>query len=224
MPPMPTVPGVIKVTWVLSLDEDTDIINLTHLAYHGGSPNSIGLDAMAASLGTSWGTNMAPHVTGAVTLQRIDTEDLASASGAVASTNIGTAGGLAGPQLPAAVAVNVQKRIARRYRGGKPKNFIVAGNNAMLFDHQSWTAAFASTVALAWLAVEHSQDGVMYSPITIDGPVSVSYFSGFTPVTNPTTGRVRNVPKLRVGGPVVDPVIGYHGQTKLGTQRRRNVR
>jgi hypothetical protein len=51
--------------------------------------------------------------------------------------------------------------------------------------------------------------------------VNVSYYNGFTVVTNPTTGRARNVPTLR-GTPVVDTVTGIVARVQVGSQRRRN--
>jgi hypothetical protein len=52
--------------------------------------------------------------------------------------------------------------------------------------------------------------------------VSLSYFSGFTVITSPTTGRARNVPTVR-SSPLIDPVVTLKTQTSIGTQRRREA-
>jgi len=57
--------------------------------------------------------------------------------------------------------------------------------------------------------------------------VNVSYYGQliaglpFTSVQNPITKRWRNVPNVRTT-PIVDPVLGWTANVKVGTQRRRN--
>jgi hypothetical protein len=53
--------------------------------------------------------------------------------------------------------------------------------------------------------------------------VSVSYYEGFTSVTNPITGRTKDVSKLRTGGPVVDVVSAIIVANGPKSQRRRNL-
>jgi hypothetical protein len=51
--------------------------------------------------------------------------------------------------------------------------------------------------------------------------VNVSYYSGFHVVTDPLTGRARNVPLVRVS-PVIDTVTTIVARASFGEQRRRN--
>ena len=53
--------------------------------------------------------------------------------------------------------------------------------------------------------------------------VNVSYYEGFEVVTDLRTGRSRDVPQLRPGGPAVDKITGFSINPKLGSQRRRNL-
>ncbi|MGO9750265.1 MAG: hypothetical protein ACLP8S_05560 [Solirubrobacteraceae bacterium] len=55
------------------------------------------------------------------------------------------------------------------------------------------------------------------------GQVNVSYYEGFQVVTDPLTGRSRNVSQLRSEGPVVDRITGFSINPKLGSQRGRNL-
>ncbi len=55
------------------------------------------------------------------------------------------------------------------------------------------------------------------------GQVNVSYYEGFKVVTDPLTGRSRNVSQLRPEGPAVDRITSFSINPKLGSQRRRNL-
>lgn len=61
------------------------------------------------------------------------------------------------------------------------------------------------------------------STLRLINQVNVSYYEGFEVVTDPVTGRSRNVPQLRPGGPVVDKITGFSINPKLGSQRLRNL-
>jgi hypothetical protein len=64
--------------------------------------------------------------------------------------------------------------------------------------------------------------GIIWGVSEVTTHVNVSYYQGFTVVTDPITGRARNVPKLRSGGPLVDVISSVTARPIVGTQRRRN--
>jgi hypothetical protein len=222
VPALPPVAGVIRLQFRQTLDEDLDILNHLYVSYSAAVPNVAALITLGNDFATAWTANVKPLQTGAVTLTNIHLEDLASATGAVADAAVSIAGSRAGVQLPAATCAVINHRIARRYRGGKPKVFLVCGAVADIADHQSWLPAFVASVANAWDTFITSQNGVNIGGLIIGQPVSVSYFQGFTTVVNPITNRTRNPVKLRPGGPVVDNVIGVQVNSHFGSQRRRN--
>ena len=53
--------------------------------------------------------------------------------------------------------------------------------------------------------------------------VNISFYEGFTVVTDARTGRSRNVSQRRPDGPTVDVITGFSINPKLGSQRRRNL-
>jgi hypothetical protein len=56
---------------------------------------------------------------------------------------------------------------------------------------------------------------------TITAQVIVSYYQGYNAPTTLPSGRVKQTPKLRVGGPVVDTVTGQNAAVKIASQRKR---
>jgi hypothetical protein len=114
----------------------------------------------------------------------------------------------------------VEFTIDRRYRGGKPRNFYPYGTASDLQTEQTWT----DTALTGFLA--QSEDlysataGVSAGGTTLTSRVSVSYYSGFTVVTSPTTGRARNVPTKR-STPLTYAVVNTAVSPYIGSQRRR---
>jgi hypothetical protein len=99
----------------------------------------------------------------------------------------------------------------------------IAGLSADDLDHpQIWLAArlAAFQAALNSLTIDiESSATVAQGTIALS---AVSYFLGFTVVTNPVTHRARNVPTARAV-PLVEPVTSVVGSAKVASQRRRNL-
>lgn len=220
MPPMPSAAGVIELVMRQKVDEDLDVVDRVFIHYTGTAPNVAELNTFATFAATAWGSDMSALQHTGTALLEVTATDLSSPSGArgvdVATVN-GTRVGL---QLPANAVCNVQFQIARRYRGGKPKVFLSVGSAADLSDAQTWGSTFLGNVVTGWDNFMTAVVGAGWSGAGTLTHVNVSYFSGFTVVVNPTTGRARNVPTLRAT-PVIDPVIGYRGALRIASQRRR---
>jgi hypothetical protein len=116
----------------------------------------------------------------------------------------------------------IQFNIARRYRGGKPKIFLPAGVAADISNTNTWGSTFLATANTDWAAFAAAVLAAGWTGAGTLTHVNVSYYTGFTVVTNPVTHRARNVPTLR-GAPVVDTVISYAAEVDIASQRRRNL-
>lgn len=221
MPALPSVPGVVRCTLDYTVGPDTAALSRFFVHYGGTAPTNVNLQTFAGSIGSAFNTDLCPSMSTSSALLRVKCEDLSSASGAIGEDDTERFGTVAGAPIPASSSFVVGFSIARRYRGGKPKIFLPLGVAANLAGNLKWTPAF---VLSAGTSFQSFINLVLATPWTAGGPlthVNVSYFSGFTVVTNPVTHRARNVPTLR-GAPVVDAVTLYTTELNVGSQRRRN--
>jgi hypothetical protein len=222
MPALPAVPKVIFIKNVVSVGNDLTAINRFFFQYTGTPPTSVQLGVFAGSISTAWNTNMAPLFPSQSTLTEVDCIDLSSALGGAGSDTTQHIGTRAGNFLAASTAFVLQHHIGRRYRGGHCRTYLAAGVQADLSGRQAWTGAFVTAAVNGWTAYEDAIELAGWAGAGTLDHANVSYYSGFTVITSPTTGRARNVPKLRVA-PLVDLVTLTTGNIKPGTQRRRDL-
>lgn len=222
MPALPPVPKVLKNIINFAVGPDVSALTRFFLQYGGTAPTAAQLVTMAGALASAWGTNMSPMSSPGVAQNGVSIEDLSSATGAFGSDSSVHVGTRTGGILPAGSCLEIGWNIARRYRGGKPKQFLPCGTATDLNAVQQWTSTFISAITSAWTNFETAVLGAAWAS---GGPLSfvnVSYYQGFTVVTNPITHRARNVPTLR-GTPVVDPIASFFVELSVASQRRRNV-
>ncbi len=216
------MPGVIRVALIGKFGGDSDVVTRHYIHYSGTAPTAAQLNTFATSVATAWATNVKALAETSYTLLSVACEDLTSSTAAVGSALSGVAGTNAGGNLPAEACVVVSYSIARRYRGGHPRGYWAIGAQSNITASLEWdptwlgtvttdlNAYFAALIAAGWAAA-----GTLTQ-------VNVSFYSGFTPVRNPITGRYRNVPNLR-GAPVVDTITALTPRARVGSQRRRSV-
>lgn len=221
MPPLPAVPGVLRVQFKHSSSLDLDVLNRVFMQYTGTWPTSANLSTMAATVFTAWGTDLKALAPNAVTLEEVVIQDLTSSSAGVGLHTGSTAGTRGTSLIPAASSALVNLSVARRYRGGKPRVYLPYGVSADLNGTQNWTTAFQGALLTGWNAWIAAIIAAAPGGTTITQQVNVSYYEGFTVVTNPVTGRARNVPTLR-SSPVVDAVVASAVSLVIASQRRRN--
>lgn len=220
MPALPDVAKVVKVALIWSDGQNTDIVTRFYIRYSGSAGTAEALSSFCTDVKGAWDTQFTASTNEAITLGRVHAIDLSSSTGAEGDWLGGVPGTGTDPPNALDVAFVVSYEIARRYRGGHPRAYLPILQSTSLDGPQRWldaevtavhggiVAFFAAVVAAGWSGagtLEH---------------VNVSYFEGFTVVTNPTTGRARNVPNVRAV-PLVDPVTGYVARSHVGTQRRR---
>jgi hypothetical protein len=192
-----------------------------YFEYSGGPPSATNLSSMAAAAVSAADTAFAGTMTANQGMTECEITDLSGPSYAQGSGGTPWVGTVSDERCSPGTAVLVNHTVGRRYRGGKPRSYLPLGTAGDITTAGLWSSASLSVFAGAWgswvAAVKASGSGCTVTQI-----VNVSYYDGFTVVTSPTTGRARNVPKLRVGGPVVDVVNSHTVPANIASQRRRN--
>lgn len=219
MPPLPTVPAVIRADLQWQDAADINVTTRSFWEYSGGPPTStdclalaVDLYALVAAQNANWDTE--------TFLSGVKVTDLSSMSGGVgehAASTVGTATFA----FSAATCVLVNFVITRRYRGGKPRWYLPWGGGGDLTTKQEWTPAFITAVTSAVSAIRTGFIGSTSGSTAVENQVNVSYYAGFTAVENPITHRWRNVPNLRAT-PDVNVINSYSVNGLCSSQRRRN--
>jgi hypothetical protein len=213
---------VVRLNMAYALQGTPHCLNRIYLHYTGTPPTSLDLGGFCNAVTAAWATNLRSLFGPQMTFGPPNAEDLGSSSGASGAGSGTSTGSRTGLAIAAGSSINVRFLIARRYRGGKPKVYLSAGEAADVVAGNLWSGAMVTATATGWQAF---MSAILPTPWTGAGTVShvnVSYYNGFTVVTNPVTGRARNVPTLR-GTPLVDTITGYSVDPQMGSQRRRNL-
>lgn len=223
MPSLPPVAAMFRLDMGFRSGADVDMLCRWHLSYTGGPPtdancNTLAQDIMAAAI-----THLIPLMEGSNAIESMTLTDLSSDTAAQGSYTEETFGSRTTTQVPAGVAVLVNLPISRRYRGGKPRSYFPFLGGSDLATPQTWTSSAQTAVAGGLEAFLGAIEGLTAGTTAIGTLYSVSYYQGFTTVLNPVSGRTRDVPKLRTGGPVTDLITAINPSIKVGSQRRRNL-
>ncbi len=220
MPSLPSPGPVIRVREKWATEAPNYVFTRRFLGYSGGPPTGANLAALAAAINANMVTYLKALLSSAFALVEIECVDLSSSSGAGGMDLAVQAGSRGGTAPLAQTPAHFHWDIARRYRGGKPGAYYPFFDQGDYLNVYQWNAAAVSTAASDLASYITAQNGATFGATTIDEPVSISYYEGFTVVTNPVTGRARNVPKLRAT-PIVDIVLGVTGDERISSQRRR---
>jgi hypothetical protein len=220
VPPLPSPGLILRANWRVADESGIPAGSRIYLSYHGTPPTQAVINAIATGIATAWNTDLASMTATTDTLDFVEVQDLSSDTGLVGTATPSDAGTRSGTALPASVAANVQHIIGRHYRGGKPKTFVRAGviGDLHATSTNTWSDAFIASMTTQWQAFVSSVLGI--SGGNLSNIVNVSFYSGFTSVLNPVTGRTRDVPKIRDSA-VVDVITDALVHAKLGSQRRR---
>jgi len=221
MPALPTVAKTVRLAFEGLTGADTPWVTRTHYTYAATAPTATDLNTFCESCATLWETDVSPWMHENDTLTNIVAVDLSSDTAAEGSYTDTIAGELTGDQLPGDTAMIVSYTILRRYRGGHPRGYWRVGNGDAVINPSEWDPTFLGNAGGGVSLLLAGITGAGWAGAGTINQTNVSYYSGFTAVENPLTLRYRNVPKLRVGGPVIDVVTGYIPREPLGSQRRR---
>jgi hypothetical protein len=140
-----------------------------------------------------------------LSLNQVELLDLASTSGNSGLWNGAIGGTSTGAALTQGTATVLDFKIARRYRGGKPRTYLPSGRAADQNDLNTWTSTYQSAVDSAWTAFIAAVLAIGGTGITLTQHVNVSYHTG---------GAIRPTP-------VVDNITAYSMALRISSQRRR---
>lgn len=223
MPALPDYPNVLKIETQFSVGADALVQSRMHFAYTGTAPTSATCATIATDIYGEAVTDLLPLLAEENDLTGVTVTDLTTPSsgfGEHIASNAGTRGSF---PLPAEVAVLMNIAIGRRYRGGKPRVYWPFGINTDVLTPSAWSTAaladFLSGIATYIdFIIALSVSGTAFGSL-----VNISYYEGFTSVTNPITGRTRDVPKVRSVAIAPDVFTGISINPKPGSQRRRQL-
>lgn len=220
MPPLPNVPNVVKLALIFSDGVNNDIVTRLHYRYSGAAPSNASMLLFLDDVSGLFSADVVGAMFTGLSLIRLEGTDLTSPTAAQAAETVSVAGTRAGPPVAIDSAFVTSYVIPRRYRGGHARGYWPLGVAGDLLNPQQWLGSFVAGVTAS---LDPFFAGIAAGPGLGSGAltqVNVSYYHGFTVVTNPITGRARNVPTVR-GTPVVDTVTSRVDRLRVGTQRRR---
>lgn len=220
MPALPDVSHVLKARLHWSDGGDPSVYNTLYFAYTGSEPDGSDCSNFATGICNAFGAMIAQW-DDSTYLVGCEVTDLTGPTAGQGAATASFQGSGSGDLLAGGTALLVNYTIARRYRGGKPRNYFPWGTSATLNGKQSWTPDFVADVASELATAFSTILGLEYGGATISDHVNVSYYDGFT-VSDPGGGkRARNIPTLRET-PVVDTITGRVVSQTPASQRRRN--
>lgn len=201
---LPDVPGVLKTR--LIFDVGASLNAHSHVFWHttGTGVSSGDLTDLANQVAFQWDAHMSAQVPNTTHLREVEAIDLGH-PGTVAGLWAGDhPGSYPTAGQAAEVCVVISLKIARRYRGGKPRVYLPMGVTAQMNNPTSWQSTFVSAVDAAWGAFTHGV--IIGAPnASVDDVVSVSYYNDKAPRATP----------------VVDHVLTHSTSATPGSQRRR---
>ena len=223
MPPLPPVANVIKITSHFTIGTDTAALVRQFFGYTGGAPSNADCSTIATGVNSAAAANFPAVMNADVEYTACDVLDLSSSSGGNAFIAAAAPGSRGGNPLAAGTAFLVNFGLSRRYRGGKPRNYWPFLDSGDLNGPSQWLSASVTAAGAALNAYWAAVEAITAGTTVMGGLRNVSYYEGFTAVTNPITGRTKDVAKLRTGGPVVDVLTSTHFNGIPASQRRRNL-
>jgi hypothetical protein len=220
MPALPLVPGVIRTQLLWNDGSDMDVTTTLFFRYTGTAPTASEANTIAAALTSAMAPNNGSWCDDTV-LTGATVTDLSSNTGGEGLNTVSIAGTDSNPPLSGGTCFLVNFQIARRYRGGKPRNYLPWGSTLHATGRQGWDAGSVAGWTTVYRGAIAEVVGTSAGACTVGDHCNVSYYEGSRVVTSPTTGRARNVPILR-SSPVVDNITAVVGSTRFASQRRRN--
>lgn len=220
MPALPPAPFILRLDLKWAYGGDTSLTTRVFLRYTGTAPSSTALTTWAGQISAAAGANFAAMLDVNASWQGVLVTDLSSNTSGTGLDNTPHTGTRTGNPLPAQSCMLQNLQIVRRYRGGKPRRYWPFGVSGDLANPQGWTTTFINA---GHSAIDGFFTSIFATPPTgtaIAAHVNVGYYHGFTSVTNPVTGRTKDVPNL-LTAPHIDDVIGYKINPLVASQRRR---
>lgn len=222
MPPLVPQPGVIKITYTFTVGGDANAQVRQFISYTGGPPSGTDLGTIAANVRAPIGILFALQMDADTTFDNIIMQDLSSDTGGEGIGTGTTVGTRTGSSLGADSAVLVNYPITRRYRGGKPRNYWPFFTADDLYSRNAWLSGSVSAMDTVMSELRADLAGATAGTTVLGQLVNVSYYQGFTSVTNIITGRTRDVAKPRTVAIAPDTLGTAVTSSIVASQRRRD--
>jgi len=220
MPALPPVSKVVRMDFHFTEASDANV-QIRKFFEYAGVLSQADAQAWASAASTSMGAHITPSLVTGCNLVNTVLTDLSSSSAPQAQDATAHNGANGTDNLPTGVALIIKAKVARRYRGGHPKVYLPGMRQTNVTSSNLWNTTFTASFLTLWNSFVSDILTNVPAAAAPATEVNVSYFQGFTNVTNPITGRQRSVPKLRVS-PVVDTVLAHSVNPVPASQRRRN--
>ena len=178
--------------------------NIQHYRMGGSAPTAAQLNALAAQMGTNWGTWIGVLCANSIELTEVQLVDLTSNTSASGLATPGIVGTRTGNGFTAQIAMVVSLHGDLRYRGGHFRNYLPVGVFTDVESTTQWNETFRDLAESNFASFRNAQNGLVVAgaPITM---VGLSYFSGHAMRPTPVPVVINSVSV----GPRID------------TQRRR---
>ena len=222
MPALPDYPEVLKIRTGFVVGSDTEVSVSQHFVYSGTAPSDTVCTTISSDIIGFANTSLASVLSSENSISYVSVQDLSTATAGYGETVTAYDGVETGAPLPASTCVLASAHIARRYRGGKPRNYWPLGTATDLLNPSAWATASVTAFDTQIAAYINSIVGYSEAGTTIGAWVSISYYEGFTAVTNPITGRTRDIPNVRSVAIAPDTVLSMAISPRPATQRRRS--
>lgn len=215
MPPLPPVPGVLRVMLQGNASTVQEFVweNILHFTFAGTAPTSATCSTVAADIGAAWATNMAPECPSTTVLNLVAVTDLTSNTAGNGQSETTHAGSRGDDEIPANAAMLISYPVDVRYRGGHPRSYLMVGGNADFLDAANWSTAFVAEVQSHWRAFLAAVEAISVAGLIINGFCAVSYINK---EENPTAPYRRAIP-------LVYPIVaaGAIANQEMASQKRR---
>lgn len=221
MPSLPNTPSaVLSVIFHNDLNGDANVRTKLYFAYTGGPPNNTDCNTIASGASSAWSAHLAALMSNTSAMFLTEVEDLATTNGGVGQHTSAINGTLSGGVLPVEVCQLVNYRVARKYRGGKPRSYFPFGDETKVnTDGRTWTSSQLIAVNAGISAFQTAMAAVTGGSTNVAGPVNVSYYHGYLAPTI-VNNRAKNHLAPRAT-PIVDPITSSAANSLLANQRRR---
>jgi hypothetical protein len=218
--PPPSIP-CLRVRLIYNSYQDRDAGSRFYLSYSGSAPTAANCAAIAAAIGAAWASDLASLVNEAYGLAEVDVLDITTETGAAGGSTTGWEATRSGTVMPDQCAVNIEYDIGRRYRGGKPRMFMLPGSTSDTANPSTWSGAYVTACNTGIAAFFAAVAAIDVGAVGTLAHVNLSYYQGFKNITN-SSGRERAVPQYRTAA-LVDTITGYATKPVIGSQRRRRT-
>jgi hypothetical protein len=224
MTALPIAPGVLKVG--LHFSDGTDPLTTVglHWRYTGGPPSGSDCAAIAAAINTAAEADLVPLFSSGVIYTGSTVADVGTVDGAVGDAVTSFNGTLTGEGLNTAQCALVNHKIARHYRGGRPRSYTPFGTHSSWLTPSTWTPEFQTLVNDGWAAFVSAVSAITQGTTILGAFCSVSYYSGPNTSIPPWRGPGHSYPPKLRDTPHVDNIISSSLSAKFSTQRRRYQR